>query len=307
MLTAQTSANPSLLHRVFFGRAELRSGWRLLIFFALIFALTNGSGLVLGPLLRGADRDTSFLVSEILDFLIFLCASWIMGRLENRTIGTYGLPWQRMFRLSFWQGVLVGFASITALLLVMRAFGVFHFAGVALHGADIWKWGILYASVFVLVGLREEFRDRGYPLFTLTTGIGFWPAALISAAYFGYSHHTNSGENWIGLCNAGLFGFFASVLLRRTGDLWMPIGAHMAFDWGETYFYGVADSGNVAPGHLLNTTSSGPFWLSGGSVGPEGSVLCTVLLLIVTAACAFWLPHAQYPQVEPAQDSRAAS
>jgi hypothetical protein len=23
----------------------------------------------------------------------------------------------------------------------------------------------------------------------------------------------------------------------------MPIGLHMAFDWGETYFYGVADSG----------------------------------------------------------------
>jgi len=297
MLTAQASANRSLLRRVFFGATELRSGWRLLIFLALIFALRNGSSQALRQLLRGADTATVFLVNEVLDFLFFLLASWIMGRLESRNIATYGLPWRRMFRLQFWQGVFVGFASITVLLVVMRGFGVFHFAGIALHGADVSKWGILYAFVFVLVGLREEFRDRGYALFTLSTGVGFWPAALISAAYFGYSHHTNSGENWIGLCNAGVFGLFACLLLRRTGDLWMPIGAHMAFDWGETYFYGVADSGHVAPGHLLNTSSSGPVWLSGGTVGPEGSLLCTAVLVIAAVACAFWLPTAKYPQL----------
>jgi membrane protease YdiL (CAAX protease family) len=304
MLTAQASSSPSLLRRAFFGAAELRSGWRLLIFFALIFALRNGSSQALHQLLRGADTATVFLVNEILDFLFFFLASWIMGRLENRNIATYGLPWRRMFRFQFWQGFLLGFASITVLLLAMRGLGVFHFAGVALHGLDVWKWGIVYTLVFSLVALREEFRDRGYALFTLSTGVGFWPAALISAAYFGYSHHTNSGENWIGLCNAGLFGLFACVLLRRTGDLWMPIGAHMAFDWGETYFYGVADSGNVTPGHLLNTSSSGPFWLSGGTVGPEGSVLCTAVLVIATVACTLWLPTAKYPQLNGTPPSR---
>jgi hypothetical protein len=40
----------------------------------------------------------------------------------------------------------------------------------------------------------------------------------------------------------------------------------MAFDWGETYFYGVADSGQTLPGHLLNSSSSGPAWLSDGTV-----------------------------------------
>jgi hypothetical protein len=39
------------------------------------------------------------------------------------------------------------------------------------------------------------------------------------------------------------------------------IGLHMAFDLGETYFYGVADSGQTLPGHLLNSSSSGPAWL----------------------------------------------
>jgi hypothetical protein len=201
-----------------------------------------------------------------------------------------------MFLGRFWQGALLGFATVTGLLVAMRAAGVFYFGSVALHGADVWKWATIYAFVFLLVALREEFRARGYGLFTLSTGIGFWPAAIISAAFFGYSHHLNSGENWIGLANAALFGLLACLLLRRTGDLWMPIGLHMAFDWSETYFYGVADSGQVLPGHLLNSSSSGPFWLSGGTVGPEGSLLCTLMLIAVGLVCAVCLREVRYPQ-----------
>jgi hypothetical protein len=34
----------------------------------------------------------------------------------------------------------------------------------------------------------------------------------------------------------------------------------------------------VAPGHLLSSSLRGPAWLSGGSVGPEGSVMCFVVI-----------------------------
>jgi CAAX protease family protein len=290
------SLRPSVLHRVFYGPTELRAGWRLLIFLAIVVACINAGNLVVRRLLRGADATTLFLVREVMDFLVFLFASWIMGRMESRAIADYGLPWRRMFGAQFWQGALLGFASITGLLVMMRLAGLFYFETIALHGGDVWKWAIVYALVFILVALREDFRARGYALYTLSAGIGFWPAAIVSAAFFGYSHHGNSGEDWIGLVNAGLFGFLACLLLRRTGNLWMPIGVHMAFDWGETYFYGVVDSGHVLPGHLLNSSSTGAAWLSGGSVGPEGSVLCTVLLIIIGAICAAWMPEARYPQ-----------
>lgn len=296
MTEAAQAEGPSGMHQLFFGRTELRAGWRLLIFLAIVVALITASNLAVRSFLHGADDTTLFLVRELLDFLIFLFASWIMGRIEARTIADYGLPWRKMFRIQFWQGVLLGFASITALLVAMRLSGVFHFGGIALHGADVWKWAIIYALVFTLVALREEFRARGYALFTLTAGIGFWPAAILSAAYFGYSHHGNSGEDWIGLLNAGAAGLLLSFLLRRSGNLWMPIGFHLAFDWGETYFYGVADSGQVAPGHLLNSSSSGPAWLSGGTVGPEGSVLCTLLIVVVGLICSRWLREASYPK-----------
>jgi membrane protease YdiL (CAAX protease family) len=299
-----TGSDSSALHRVLYGRSELRVIWRLCIFLAIVAALIKATNLAVSRLLPGADSTTLFILFQVINFLIFLLASWIMGRIEGRTIADYGLPRRKMFRSQFWQGMLLGFASITGLLVAMRAAGVFYFGNIALHGADVWKWAAIYAFVFILVALREEFRARGYGLFTLSAGIGFWPAAIVSAAYFGYSHHLNSGEDWIGLLNAAAFGLLACLLLRRTGNLWMPIGLHLAFDWGETYFYGVADSGQTTPGHLLNSSSSGPAWLSGGTVGPEGSILCTLLIVVVGLICAVWLREVNYPQLALARNSR---
>ena len=306
MIEAEPPLGPSVFHRVFYGPSELRAGWRLFIFLAIVIAVINARNLTVRRLLHGADDTTLFFVREVTDFLIFLLASWIMANIEGRTIADYGLPRRRMFRVQFWQGALLGFAAITGLLVAMRVVGVFYFGRIALHGADIWRWAIAYVFVFILVALREEFRARGYGLFTLSAGIGFWPAAILSAAFFGYSHHGNSGEDWVGLFNAGAFGMLACLLLRRTGNLWMPIGLHMAFDWGETYFYGVANSGHKLPGHLLNSTSSGPAWLSGGTVGPEGSLLCTLLIVMVWLICAAWLREVKYPKLTPVENSRGS-
>lgn len=299
MAEAVGRTDPSILRRVFYNAQELRAGWRLLIFIGAVTALIGAENIAVARLLPHADNTALFLIREVADFLILVFVSWTMGRIEHRTIAEYGLPWRKMFGAQFWQGALLGFASITTLLVVMRLAGVFYFGTIALHGAEIWKWAAIYALVFVLVALREEFRARGYGLYTLSAGIGFWPAAIAWSAFFGYSHHGNSGEDWIGLFNAGMFGLLACFLLRRSGNLWMPIGLHVAFDWGETYFYGVADSGQVLPGHLLNSHAAGAAWLSGGTVGPEGSLLCTLLVVVVWLICAAWLRKVRYPQGRP--------
>jgi len=291
------SAEPgNSVHRLLFNQRELRAGWRLLIFVALVIAFTFGVRLAVKWLSPHADSDTRFILREVTDFLVFLLASWIMARYEKRSIADYGLPWRRMFQTRFWQGMALGFAAISVLIGALRLAGVFRIERLALHGANVWRWAAIYFIVFVLVALREEFRARGYALYTLTAGFGFWPAALPTSAFFGYSHVGNRGEDWIGLFNAAFVGVLFCFLVRRTGDLWMPIGFHLAFDWGQTYFYGVADSGNVTPGHLLDSASSGPAWLSGGAVGPEGSALCTAVIALVWLLCAFWLHQTGYPR-----------
>jgi len=83
-----------------------------------------------------------------------------------------------------------------------------------------------------------------------------------------------------------VFALFASITLRLTGSLWLAVGAHAGWDWAQSYFYGVPDSGVLTSGHLLNSSYHGPEWLSGGSTGPEGSVLVLVLLIAMSVLFA---------------------
>jgi uncharacterized protein len=299
-------------HSAFFGPNGLRAGCRLLIFLAILFVLFAGLGAV-GHLMMQKKAQgqvprfdsVSVLASEATVFLLLLLASWIMARIEGRKIADYGLPWKKAFDRRFWQGALIGFAAITVLLLSLSGAGVFHFGTLALHGVEIWKYAIIWALAFLAVGFFEEFTFRGYALFTLTSGIGFWPSAIILSALFGAVHYGNPGETWLGAFSAGAVGLLFCLILRRTGDLWMAIGFHAAWDWGETFFFGVPDSGAVAPGHLFNSTFAAlPVWLTGGTVGPEGSWLCILLLVVLWFAFAAWLRGAKYPDPTAIPDPR---
>jgi len=216
-----------------------------------------------------------------------------LARFERRPFGTYGLPRQGAFGKQFWIGALWGLAAITLLLLVMRGVGAFYFGGLALHGVRVLKFAVFWGVLFLVVGFAEEFLFRGYSLFTLAEGIGFWPAALLLSAIFGAVHLGNQGEAWIGGLAAACIALFFCLTVRRTGNLWFAVGMHASWDWGESFLYSVPDSGTVTPGHLLNSSFHGPRWLTGGSVGPEGSVLVFVLIGAMWVLCERVYPARQ--------------
>ena len=121
-------------------------------------------------------------------------------------------------------------------------------------------------------------------------GAGFWYAAWVTSTFFGFGHTGNTGETWIGIFAAAAIGFVFCVSVRVTGSAWWAIGCHAAWDWAETYFYGTADSGMVAKGHYLTTAPAGPAFWSGGTDGPEGSVLVLgVIFLLLIAMLLLYL------------------
>lgn len=281
----QAAASPqaeSLLHSVFMGPDGLRSGWRfaiyLVAFFALLFLIT----FVTKPFLHLRPHQTPpvwvFLLGEFESLIAATLPAFALAKYEKRAFGSYGLPLQSAFGKQFWVGLTWGICAITVLMLVMRGAGVFYFGGLALHGLRIAKFAAFWAALFLVVGLFEEFITRGYTQFILTRGMGFWPAALLLSAAFGAIHLGNKGEAWIGALAAACIGLFFCLTLRRTGSLWFAVGMHASWDWGESFLYSVPDSGQVAPGHLLGSSFHGSRWLTGGSVGPEGSVLVFVLI-----------------------------
>jgi membrane protease YdiL (CAAX protease family) len=218
------------------------------------------------------------LLEECLLLLAALLPALPLSKIEGRRFGSYGLPAHGAFRKQFWLGAVWGLAAITLLLLVMRGFGVFHFGYLVLHGMRILKFAAFWGAFFLAVAVYEDFLFRGYSLFTLSEAIGFWPAAILLSFAFGFIHLANGGESWVGALAAACIGLFFCLTLRRTGTLWFAVGMHATWDWGESFLYSVPDSGQVAPGHLLSSSFHGARWLTGGSVGPEGSVFVFVVI-----------------------------
>jgi uncharacterized protein len=147
------------------------------------------------------------------------------------------------------------------------------FGGAALQGLPALGYGLAWLLDFIMVGITEEALYRGYLQATLTRGIGFWPAAIGLSLLFGAAHLQNAGETVPGIIGVILHGLFYCLLLRLSGSLWLGIGFHAAWNWAQSYLYGTAQSGHLMQGHLFVTQASGDALISGGSAGPEGSLL----------------------------------
>jgi uncharacterized protein len=295
---------------VFKGPNGIRAGCRLLIFFALFLPLGYGAGLIVDRILGpNPDRDTPFAGTMLMApfAAALLLATLAISRIEGRSLADYGLPWRRAFGKAFWQGAAIGGASLTALLFTLRVAGVFSFGGLALHGADILKYGIEWVGPLFISVLLEDFFYRGYILFTLSTGIGFWPAAVITSLWMGGMHYLNPGGQGLAPVAATLYCFATCLVLRRSGDLWMPMGIHLAWGWGEIFFFGLVSSGFSGKEHLLNGSFQGSRWLTGGEFGVEASVPTLFLFAIWGAGIAFWLREAKYPNPAAVPDPRHRS
>jgi hypothetical protein len=108
----------------------------------------------------------------------------------------------------------------------------------------------------------------------------------------------NPGEGWVGAAGVVAIGLIFAFALRRTGNLWLAVGWHASFDFGETFLYSVPNSGLVLEGHLSNASLHGPGWLTGGTVGPEGSTFSFLTMGILAIAIHFLFPA---KKSEPAQ------
>jgi uncharacterized protein len=288
------AVQPSYVRTVFLGPDGLRAGWGFAFYVAMFYLLQFVVSRWVGSLDLGANGLWSMLCEELGLLCAAVAPTLLLARVERRPWAAYGLLPRQAFGKLFWMGSVWGFASVTLLMAMMYGLRVFDVGHLAMHGARVARFALFWAIYFLLVGFFEEFLLRGYSQFTLTRAMGFWLAAVLLSCIFGLIHSRNGGEQWPGLLAAAAIGFFFCLTLRRTGNLWFAVGFHAAWDWGETFFYSVPDSGTVFPGHLLKSSFHGPAWLTGGMVGPEGSLLCFVVIAVVWAAFDRAYPEVRY-------------
>jgi membrane protease YdiL (CAAX protease family) len=314
---------PSGLEKVFIGKDGLRAGWGLLIFITLLaacIACANVIGHQFHPPVPKTARAASeialaphLFVGEAIAFLVTFLVTWIMSKIEQRPNSVYGFGGRRKLA-RFLAGLAWGVTCLSILVLTLWKTGFLIIDGRLLFGSGILHFGAIWLLSFLLVGLLEEYLTRGYLQYTLSRGLtglyqwgfkahdsaalGFWTSAVILSILFGLAHRSNPGESPIGMLSAGLASLVFCLSLWRTGSLWWAIGFHTAWDWAQSFLYGVADSGTMVQHHLLATHPVGKPILSGGATGPEGSIFIVAVLALASIIIILTLP--------PTRDGSAA-
>jgi uncharacterized protein len=283
------SVNAKLKH-IFVGEQGIRSGWSALLFAASFWILQTA---VLATFRHFMPFDDKAPISwnlairlECCQVLVVAAATLVMARVERRHLLSYGFIGDgRLMRLL--NGVLIGFLCLSLLVGVLWKARLLVFERQSLSGFTALRYAFAWGLVFLLVGVFEESLFRGYLQSTLARGVGFWWAALLLSLAFAAGHLGNNGESILGIVQVFVGGLFFCLSLWYTKSLLWAVGFHAGWDWGQSYFYGTADSGLVMQNHFLASHASGnPLW-SGGTTGPEGS-LVTVPLLVM-AGTGMWL------------------
>jgi membrane protease YdiL (CAAX protease family) len=295
------------LLNVFMGETGLRAGWRALLFLMLFALIIGVLQFLLAGMARGMHGAGELLPGPMLlfegsQFAALLGTAALLGVIERRPLlaipfrGVAGGP-----RL-LW-GAVWGFVALSAMMGLLWSRHLVAFGPSKMAAGPALGYGLAWGGVFLLVAFSEETLMRGYLQAILSPGIGFWPAALVLSALFGAMHISNRGESHIGIATAALVGLLFCISLWYTGTLWWAIGFHAAWDWAQSFFYGTADSGLAARGHLLAEHPSGNVFWSGGATGPEGSPYVIVLLLLAALLCWTWWRRRppEWPAMQAAQ------
>ena len=240
--------------------------------------------------------------------------------MDRRPFKDFGFHFDGGWWLDLFFGLLLGAALMTGIFLVELALGWVTVTGsfrTSSPGIPFVPAILLPLAAFVLVGIYEELFSRGYQLRNMAEGLnypGLGPRGAVLAAWglssvlFGVLHALNPNADMISVTNITLAGLMLGAGYVLTGDLAMPIGLHIAWNFFQGSVFGFPVSGLNPPGAtLVVTEQAGPGIWTGGLFGPEGGLLVTVATLTGILLTVLWMrlrrgqvsiytPMAEYPK-----------
>lgn len=138
---------------------------------------------------------------------------------------------------------------------------------------------------FLLVAVTEEVMLRGFVLGRmLSAGMNRFVALFLSSALFSAMHLFNPNFALLPFVNILLAGCLLGASFLYTRNLCFPVVLHWFWNWLQGPVLGYEVSGMDSGETLLTLRLTGSDLLTGGSFGFEGSLLCTVLLVVGTLA-----------------------
>jgi membrane protease YdiL (CAAX protease family) len=254
-------------------RRWLRPPWVRLIVLLVLFVLVD---IVVGGIDQGLDDVpvVGLPVGVALAALVLLAYVKAVRLVERREVAELVRDGAAA---DVRRGTLIGIVLFAASIGIIAMFGGYR-AGWGSIGAMITTFGLMCA-----VAAAEELIFRGVLFRIVEEMAGTWGALIVSALTFGALHLVNPDATvWGGLAIAIEAGLMFGAAYAATRTLWLPIGMHLGWNFAEGGIFGVTVSGSHGTAGLLKGTLSGSAVLTGGSFGPEASLVAILICGIPT-------------------------
>ncbi|MEA5388793.1 CPBP family intramembrane glutamic endopeptidase [Haloarculaceae archaeon H-GB11] len=219
---------------------------------------------------------------------------YLVGRfVDRRHFADFGFRIDRGWYRDLGVGLLLGAGLMTAVFLVELALGwvrVTDTFRVAQTGFAFWPWVLWSAVFFTSVALTEELLLRGYLLTNVAEGLTWFDglsktgaiavATLLTSALFGVGHFGNPNATLVSTLGILLAGVMLALGYVVSGELALPIGLHLTWNFFQGPVFGLPVSGIDFGVSVLAVEQSGPTVLTGGPFGPEAGLLGMAAVLV---------------------------
>ena len=225
------------------------------------------------------DRWAPLVEEAMLVFLLLLGYAGVGFSLNGQAhpISAQGWPRRPGWFREAGLGLVIGWSAVVLCALVMVVGG-----GIAIGlSLSLRSWGafLINAAFFALLALAEEITFRGYPFQRFARAVGPAGAVLAFAALYAFVQGLQPGASRASTCVAVVFTIVLSTAYLRTRALWLSWGINFGWKAVRALLFGLTVSGVSSQSPVVQGDPMGPFWLTGGGFGLDGSWLTFFVLL----------------------------
>ena len=196
---------------------------------------------------------------------------------QQHPLSEQGLP----RRAGWWNeaglGLAIGWALAVVCVLPMVVGG--GIAVVLVLESSAWGWLLADAAFFALAALAEEVAFRGYGFQRFVQSVGPLGAALGYAAFYAIVQALLPGSSHSSVAVSLVFSLALSIAYLRNRALWVSWGINFGWKASRALLFGLTISGISSHSPVVQGNPMGPFWLTGGGYGLDGSWMAFVVLL----------------------------
>ena len=249
--------------------------------------MLEGLFLLMMPLNDGISMKIMFISQMVMVFAVFAATAFVLQVVDRLPFSIMGLSIRG-------RGYDIFYGLATAL--AIYAIGFSFTAGlgfVVIDGFSFDLWTLFYSFIFFFaVAISEEVMCRGYILGRmLQANVNRFLALFLSSLVFALLHMFNPNITVLSFINILIAGCMMGVVYLYTRNLWFPISLHLFWNWIQGPILGYEVSGmELMPSFIQLSLPSNNMW-NGGMFGFEGSIVCTVLMLIFIAGIIIYFQN----------------